>query len=229
MDSDRIIVLPYLPSSAVRRHAKESGSTNVDAVRRKYDLPGRYVFYPAFFADHKNHLYLLEGLVELERRHGIALHAVFCGGDPVDQKRVERQARVLELSARVLFLGYVPDEDIPALYQEAFALVMPAYTGPSNIPPLEAAELGCPVIYSNLSAFREQMGDAAIYCDLSDASSLADHLAALIADPVLYDRIRQAGYGLAAEVADINYSERLAPFLDDYAYLRRRWAWPEKA
>jgi glycosyltransferase involved in cell wall biosynthesis len=228
VDPGRIIVLPYLPSHAVRCHANESGLATADGVRRKYDLPARYVFYPAFFAEHKNHLYLLEGLVELERRHGITLHAVFCGGDPIDQKRVERQVMALGLGARVRILGYVPDEDIPALYQGALALVMPTYTGPSNIPPLEAVELGCPVIYSDLPAFREQMGEAAIYCDLADVSNLSDHLAALVADPALVDRFRQAGFKLAAEVAKIDYAKRLAPVLDKYAYERRRWTWPEK-
>ena len=227
VDPGRIIVLPYLPSHAVRCHAKESGSATADGIRRKYGLPTRYVFYPAFFADHKNHLYLLEGLVELERRHGITLHAVFCGGDPIDQKRVERQVRALGLTARVRILGYVPDEDVPALYEGALALVMPTYTGPANIPPLEAATLGCPVIYSDLPWCRDQMGDAALYCDLDDVSSLADHLAALIRDPALLDSLRKAGCRLAAEIAKIDYGERLSPVLDRYAYIRRRWAWPE--
>jgi glycosyltransferase involved in cell wall biosynthesis len=228
VDPGRIVVLPYLPSHAVRWHAKGSGSATVDEVRRKYDLPVRYIFYPAFFAEHKNHLYLLEGLVELERRHGITLHAVFCGGDPIDQKRVERQVKALRLAARVRILGFVPDEDIPALYQGALALVMPTYTGPSNLPPLEAVALGCPVIYSDLPAFREQMGEAALYCDLADVSNLSDHLATLVADPALADRFRQAGFRLAAEVAMIDYAARLAPVLDKYAYERRRWAWPDR-
>lgn len=227
VDPGRIIVLPYLPSHAVRCHAKECGSATVDGVRRKYDLPVRYVFYPAFFAEHKNHLYLLEGLVELERRHGITLHAVFCGGDPIDQKRVERQVKALGLAARVRILGYVPDEDIPALYQGALALVMPAYTGPSNIPPLEAVTLGCPVICSDLPGCREQMGDAALYCDLSDSSRLADHLAKLINDPELRARLRKAGDTLAAEMAKIDYGECMVSVFDKYAYARRSWTWPE--
>jgi glycosyltransferase involved in cell wall biosynthesis len=228
VDPGRIIVLPYLPSHVVRCHAKERGSATADWVRRKYNLPAQYVFYPAFFAEHKNHLYLLEGLVELEQRHGIAMHAVFCGGDPIDQKRVERQVQALGLAARVRILGYVPDEDVPALYERALALVMPTYTGPANIPPLEAATLGCPVIYSDLPWCRDQMGDAALYCDLNDISSLADHLAALTRDPAQLDSLRKAGYRLAAEIAKIDYGERLSPVLDRYAYTRRRWAWPRR-
>ena len=229
VDRRRIVELPFLPSLAVRRHAAGQGSMTVESARRKYRLPDRYVFYPAYFSFRKNHLYLLEGLLELERRHGLIVEAVFCGGgDPGDQERVERQVQALGLTARTRFLGLVPDEDIPPLYEGAIALVMPTYGGPTNLPPLEAVTLGCPVIYSDLPGCREQMGDAALYCDLFDPSSLADHLATLIRDPALRDRLRSAGDRLAAQIAEIGYAERLARLFDDYAYLRRRWAWPEK-
>jgi glycosyltransferase involved in cell wall biosynthesis len=229
VDSNRIIVLPFLPSVAVQRHASGNGSATVDGVRRKYDLPAQYVFYPAFFSPQKNHLYLLEGLRELERLYGIILHAVFCGGgNTADRATVEAQVEALGLIERVKFIGFVPDEDIPALYEGAVALVMPAYFGPTNLPPLEAVTLGCPVIYSDLPHFRTQMGDAALYCDLADVSSLADHLAALIQDAAVRDLVRKAGFKLAAEIAKIDYRERLAPIFDNFAYVSRRWVWPQK-
>jgi glycosyltransferase involved in cell wall biosynthesis len=225
---DRIIELPFLPCLAVRRHAAGGGLATAEGVCRKYDLPNHYIFYPAYFSYHKNHLYLLEALVELERRHGIVLHAVFCGGgDAGDQTNVERQVQALGLTTRVHFLGLVPDEDIPALYEGALALVMPAYFASTNLPPLEAVTLGCPVIYSDLPGCREQMGDAALYCDLADATNLAEQLAALIQDVALVDRLRSAGCRLAAQIAKIDYGERLAPVFENYDYVRRRWAWPE--
>jgi glycosyltransferase involved in cell wall biosynthesis len=230
VDPNRIIELPFLPSLAVRRHAAGSGRATADGVRRKYGLPARFVFYPAYPAVDKNHLYLLTGLVDLERRHGIILHAVFCGGgEPVKWAMVKRQTQALGLTARAHFLGTVPDDDVPALYEAAFVLVMPTDAGPTNLPPLEAIALDCPVIYSDIPEFREQMGDAALYCDLADASSLADHLAALVQDTALRDHLRAAGCRLAAEIAKIDYSEMLKPVIDDFAYLRRRWAWPEKS
>jgi glycosyltransferase involved in cell wall biosynthesis len=228
VDPARIIELPFLPAISVRRHAEGGGPTTVEMVRRKYNLPMRYVFYPSFPASVKNHLYLLEGLVALERKHGISLHAVFCGGgEPLEWETVKLQAQALSLSDRVKFLGLVPDEDVPAIYEGALALVYPGYCGPTNLPPLEAAILGCPVIYSDLPEFREQMGEAALYCDLTDVSSLADQLATLIQNPAVLEQLRKAGRGLCAEVAKIDYGERLGRFIDRYAYTRRRWAWPE--
>jgi glycosyltransferase involved in cell wall biosynthesis len=230
VDPHRIIELPFLPSLAVRRHAAGRGGSSIERVRRDYDLPAQYVFYPAYFSDDKNHLYLLEALVHLERRYGIVLHAVFCGaGMASGQSEVERQAQALGLTAQLHFLGWVPDDDIPALYEGALALTMPNYCGPTNLPPLEAVTLGCPVIYSDLPEFREQMGDAALYCDLTDPSSLADHLAALIQNRPSRDRLLEAGRRLAAELAKIDYGERLKEVFDEYAYLRCRWAWPDES
>jgi len=228
VDPGRIVELPFVPSLAVRYHADGAGAATAEGVARKYNLPSRYVFYPAFFYPLKNHLYLLEGLVALERQHGIVLDVVLCGGGaPWQRAKVEQQVQALGLTERVHVLGWVPDEDVPALYESALAMVMPTYSGPTNLPPLEAVTLGCPVIYSDLPSFREQMGDAALYCDLTDVSSLADHLAALIKDSALRDRLQKAGRKLAAEIAKIDYGERLRPILDKYADVRRRWAWPE--
>jgi glycosyltransferase involved in cell wall biosynthesis len=106
VDVERIIVLPFLPSVAVRRYAAGIKAVTLEEVKNKYGLPDRYAFYPAYFSFHKNHLYVLEGLLELQRRYGVTLHAVFCGGgDPGDQKNVEIQVRALGLSKQVHFLG----------------------------------------------------------------------------------------------------------------------------
>jgi glycosyltransferase involved in cell wall biosynthesis len=226
VDRHRIVELPFLPSLAVREHAAGRGTATAAAVRDRYNLPDRYIFYPAHFTYHKNHLYLLQALVALERKHKTALHAVFCGGGyPHDQPRVERQATALGLRERVHFLGVVPDADIPPLYQGALALAIPSYFGPTNLPPLEAVVLGCPVICSDLPGCREQMRDAALYCNLDDPSDLADKLFALQQDTALRERLASAGSRRAKEIAEISYSERLAPLLDRFAYVSQRWKW----
>jgi hypothetical protein len=70
------------------------------------------------------------------------------------------------------------------------------------------------------------MGDAALYCDLADVSTLVEHLRSLLADGTVTQRLREAGRSLAGEIARIDYGRRLAGFLDRYAALRRRWSWP---
>lgn len=224
VDRHRIVVFPFVPSAAVRRHAAGRGTVTVEQVRQAHRLPVPYVFYPASFLFHKNHLYLLEALVDLERRHGIVLSAVFSrGGGELD---VRRQAQALGLRDRVAFVGMVPDDHMPPLYQAALALVVPSYFGPTNLPPVEAVALGCPVICADDAGNREQLGEAALYCRLEDPSSLADQLAALCRDAAAQERLRVAGQRLAERLAKVDYGAILAPVLADFAYKRRRWTWP---
>ena len=70
-------------------------------------------------------------------------------------------------------MGFVSDEQVMYLYQNAVALVMPTYFGPTNIPPLEAMALGCPVIASNKYAMPEQIGDAGLLFDPDSPEELA--------------------------------------------------------
>lgn len=224
----RAVVLPFLPSRSVARHAAGDGRATAAAVRDKYALPEHFVFYPAYFLPQKNHLYLLEGILELERDHGIVLDVVLCGGPgaPDNSAAVRRQATALGLASRVRFLGIVSDDELPALYQAAFALVMPSFHGPTNLPPIEAAALGCPPVCSDLPGVREHMGEAALYCDLDRPGSLAEQLALIWNDAAVRERLQVAGATLTRELLGVDYAARLLPMLDRYAGLRRRWAWP---
>lgn len=219
----RIVVLPFLPSVPVRRHAEGKGNVTAEAMREKYGLNYDYVFYPAQICADKNHVYVLEALVCLETNYGHRLHAVFSGADKGNRNYLENYAKRLGLAGRVHFIGFVDDGEIPALYEGARALTMPTYAGPTNLPPLEAAALGCPVIYSDLPEWRTFMGDAALYCDLKDPRSMADHLHALITDTNVAERLRKAGLILVSNLAGNRYCETLAPIIENFAYLRRRW------
>ena len=224
VEANRIVILPFFPSIAVREHAVGKGSITAKLVRAHYGLHENYIFYPAQFCADKNHVYLLEALVALEQIHGIQLHAAFSGSDAGNRAHVESYAQRLEIADRIHFLGFLPDDHIPALYEGAVALGMPSYGGPTNIPPLEAATLGCPIIYSDLPEWREFMRDAALYCNLSNPLSMAEHLYSLLTTPELIERLREAGRRLIDELGEDDYAKKLKPVLDEFAYLRRIWA-----
>ena len=67
------------------------------------------------------------------------------------------------LENQVRFAGFVSSEEINLLYSQAFALVMPTYFGPTNMPPLEAFKFKIPVLYSNIKGLKEQVEDAAFF------------------------------------------------------------------
>lgn len=78
----------------------------------------------------------------------------------------------LGIEARVKFLGYVPDEKLPALYSQATALVYPSLFEGFGLPILEAQAGGCPVITSNLSSMPEVAGKGAIYVNPVDVNGI---------------------------------------------------------
>ena len=76
----------------------------------------------------------MEGLKRLEELHGHKLGAVFSGGDKGNLEFVKKKAEELGLSDRVRFAGFVPEDQMPYLYRQSVALVMPTYFGPTNLP-----------------------------------------------------------------------------------------------
>ena len=118
---------------------------------------------------------------------------------------------------------FFSNEEIPQLYQESVALVTPSYFGPTNLPPLEAFELGVPVLYSDLTGMREQVGDAALFLDLKDPGSMADHLAALIASESLRDKLIEAGRERLREFGKADRVGILRAIIEEFRVKRSCW------
>jgi glycosyltransferase involved in cell wall biosynthesis len=97
------------------------------------------------------------------------------------------------LPEHVLYLGYVSDQELRALYDHAACFIYPsAYEG-FGLPPLEAMACGCPVIASKAASVPEICGDAALYCDPQNPWDIADKLLHLMSDSKLQLRLRAKG------------------------------------
>lgn len=177
MERERAICIPFSPSTYVSRSAPDAAADA--AVLAKYRLEPGYLFYPAQFWPHKNHITLL-GALALLRERGITERLVLCGSNRSGRDKIDLAIRTYGLSDQVSIIGFVESAELGALYRGASALVMPTYFGPTNLPPLEAWAVGTPVIYPE--AFKAQAGDAAILFDYDDPRSLADAIVSLRAE-----------------------------------------------
>ncbi len=99
----------------------------------------------------------------------------------------------LKLRDEVLFPGFVPDEELPALYSAADVLVTPSFYEGFGLPALEAMACGAPVIVSDVSSLPEVVGDAGVRIDPRDEAGLADALLRVIQDSALRAALRAAG------------------------------------
>src|SRR5207249_4800394 len=128
-------------------------------VRGKYGLRREFLFYPAQFWPHKNHVNLLLALDLLRGSAGVELDLVLTGSDKGNLNHVTKTAVALGLTSQVHILGFVPKADLRELYREAVSLTFASFFGPDNIPPLEAFALGCPVVAAAVPGSEEQLGN----------------------------------------------------------------------
>lgn len=196
MERDRAVCIPFSPSAYVGQSAPAAADDA--AVLAKYRLEPGYLFYPAQFWPHKNHMTLLAALASLRER-GITERLVLCGSDRGGRDKINAAIRTFGLSDQISIIGFVESAELGALYRGAAALVMPSYFGPTNLPPLEAWAVGTPVIYPE--AFKAQAGDAAILFDYDDPRSLADAIVTLRTDGTR-ERLRTAGHARLAQFAE---------------------------
>jgi glycosyltransferase involved in cell wall biosynthesis len=97
------------------------------------------------------------------------------------------------LSANVKELGYITDNELKSLYENALCFVYPSFYEGFGLPPLEAMACGCPVIVSNAASLPEVCGDAALYCDPHSPEDIADKIFKLINNKELRDSLSEKG------------------------------------
>ena len=191
VDKKRVTVIPFEPLKDI----KDEIFTKEDILNtfEKYNIKNQYLFYPAQFWPHKNHIYIIKSLYILEKKHNTILDVVFSGGDKGHKQNVIDYAKKLDVFDRIKFVGFISNKELFAHYQNCFALVMPTFFGPTNIPPLEAFKLGTPVIYSDLEGLRDEIGNAALKIDLNDPNSLANGILNLLGNKILRKSLIEAG------------------------------------
>jgi glycosyltransferase involved in cell wall biosynthesis len=213
---ERIFQIPHLTPQFALQHAEKLQPP-------PHWLPdGEYLFYPAQFWPHKNHITLVQALAQVHAQ-GKKLHLILTGSDKGNKARVQQLAGSLGLTSFVHFPGFVAESELVALYQHAFALIYPTHFGPENLPPLEAFALGCPVLASAVAGAQEQMQDAALLF----APTLAEEMAAAVLqlhgnEPLRREMVAK-GKKIAAARSQVNFINRFRELLRQFARLRQCW------
>jgi glycosyltransferase involved in cell wall biosynthesis len=198
------------------------GSTRDPSPLVRYGLtPAQYLFYPAQFWPHKNHITLVDALAIL-RQAGSPMKLVFSGGDKGNRQHVEDYVARCGLQDSVVFAGFVETPVLHQLYLNAYAMTFASLLGPDNLPPLEAMALGCPVVSAAFNGAREQMGDAALFFDGLDAKDAVARVLEL-RDAKLTERLISNGHALVATRGADVYVAKINQTLDHFAKKRKLW------
>jgi glycosyltransferase involved in cell wall biosynthesis len=108
-----------------------------------------------------------------------------------------RTIRELELTHSVILTGYVPENDLPALYSGSLCFVYPSYFEGFGLPPLEAMKCGTPVVAGNRTSLPEVVGDAGLLIDPFDVEAMAAAIERVISDPGLRAELQIKGLARA--------------------------------
>lgn len=168
--------------------------SHVAEVKEEYiEVPNRYVFYPAQFWKHKNHINLIKA-IKIVKKDIDDIHLVLVGSEKNCGKEIKKCIAENSLEDNITIMGFVSNENITYLYRHAVGMIMPSYFGPTNIPPLEAMALGCPVAVSNKYAMPEQVGDAGLLFNPDSPEEIADCIKRLWLDRELREEMVKKGY-----------------------------------
>lgn len=89
--------------------------------------------------------------------------------------------------------GYIPDEKLQTMYQNALLSVYPSLYEGFGLPPLESMTYGCPVINSDIPALREVSQDAALYVDPYNVEDITQKIEQLLVDEPLRKELQEKG------------------------------------
>jgi glycosyltransferase involved in cell wall biosynthesis len=182
---------------------REQGEFLLDmAIRQKYGLPDAYVLYLGGFALHKNVATLLHAYTYVTQAMGEDYPLVLAGHRPEPGKNVpdyDAYLRQTQLSEYVRWIGYVEEEDKPAVYRGALCFAFPSRYEGFGLPPLEAMACGVPVVTTNTSSLPEVVGQAAFAVDPDDERQLAGAIISVLIQDEFAGELKQKGLDQASQ------------------------------
>ena len=183
-DYIRVLKVPPEKITTVRLGMNEDFKKIEDAgqleeMRRKYRLPERYIFSVVKYDPRKNFGNLVEGFRRLRKKLPAKLVVAGIGCEKYAEEYKLAEDGTLD---DVTFLGWVDQQDLPALYNMADCMLFPSVYEEFGIPTVEAMACGCPVVVSKTGALPELAGEAGVIVDPFDPDDIAAGLEKLLSD-----------------------------------------------
>ncbi|MCR4740155.1 MAG: glycosyltransferase family 4 protein [Lachnospiraceae bacterium] len=198
---------------------------SVSASEKKPDigLPDSFFFYPAQFWPHKNHIRIVEAARLIREKYDIKINVVFTGSDKGNKDYIREKIREYGLEDQFIFAGFIASEEINYLYRHAKAMIFASLLGPNNLPPIEAAVNGCPLIISDIPGHVEQMGDAGLFFDGCDAEDLARKIMLVVNEDDCIGELKKRQERFVRDYQGYSYFSEIKKIFAEFKKIRETW------
>jgi glycosyltransferase involved in cell wall biosynthesis len=193
--SDKITPVPLAP----RRAFRPVPSDKTKATLRRLGVEEEFILFVGTLEPRKNLLTLIRAFADLMSKTDLRPQLVVAGQKGWLTDDLFAYVENTSLVERILFTGYIADEDLAALYSSCRASVYPSLYEGFGLPPLEAMACGAPVITSRIPVIMETVADAARLISPKDADELAAALVELLTDENARHHFSVMGQQRAAE------------------------------
>ncbi len=184
-------------------------------VKNKYGLPDKFIFYPAQFWHHKNHINLIRAVHRIREKYNEKINVILSGSKKQNFENSMNEIKQLKLENQIKYVGFVENEDIPYIYKSSTALAYASLFDPNGIPIYEAFFMGCPVVSSNVCALPEQVDDAGILFDPTDVNDMADKLYTIWTDKKMREELVQKGLSRLSDLSTEKYAQKWMDIIND--------------
>ncbi|MDI6821815.1 MAG: glycosyltransferase family 1 protein [Actinomycetota bacterium] len=172
---------------------KPAKDKKLRAFKLKYQLPDKYILFVGTLEPRKNVITLIDAFYKLKESESFKYKLVITGRKGWLYKNIFREIHKLNMSNKVKFTDFIPDEELPTLYSGGDLFVYPSLYEGFGLPPLEAMACGTPVITSDTSSLPEVIGDAGILINPEDTQELANRMRKVLTDSELRKELSRKG------------------------------------
>lgn len=224
--ASHIISVSEFTRSSIRKYARfalNRTSVVLEGIEREFqpksslNKQNEYLLYVGGVGERKNLANLFRAYQIAVERYGIKIPLWISGNS--ERLSVKDRAILNEIPepilGRIKFLGYIPDGNLPALYQNAAAFVFPSIGEGFGFPPLEAMASGVPVVTTSCGSIPEVVGAAAKYVDGLDPDSIALGISSVLNNETLRGELIDLGVKRARDLSwDNCVSQTIAVYSD---------------
>lgn len=191
ISSEKIHVI-YLAAS---EKFKPFGESEKAKIRKKYNLPEKYVLYVGDATWNKNLVRLFKSLKNLGYPTyiiGKALNEENVSDNPWNKELLKAQDIIKE-SSNIHTLGFIPDEDLPVIYSAARVFAFPSLYEGFGLPVIEAMACGTPVVTTRNGSLQEVAGEAALFVDGNSENDIGKGIRSIYDNDDLYKKYSELG------------------------------------